>query len=60
MMGDPIKQMMENIVNVGKFLGCEDPSEEQRETALSSLENLCEWCECIDMANGKFMACITF
>lgn len=51
MMGDPVKQMMDNIVNVGKFLGSENPTEEMRETAVVSLESLCDWCECIDMAN---------
>lgn len=51
MMGDPVKHMMDNIVNVGKFLGSENPTEKQRKTAITSLESLCEWCECIDIAN---------
>ena len=53
MMGDPLKNMMDNIMRVGKFLGNEAPTEEMKDDALASLENLCDWCENLDLANGK-------
>ena len=50
---DPVKEMQEHIKTVGVYLGSEQPTDKARDNALTSLDMLFDWCECIDMARGE-------